>query len=368
MNGTTAQPPSPVLVLGVPLALGGWIPELEAAIIGMTKAPAGLRQHGLLERLASDEAMAGVESAMPGDLPIEPGYRIDTDPRAKNRDEIIAVLPRIRARVADLVAEAPDARLLVLGGECTVHPAVLGALREVHAGARIGLVWFDAHGDSHTTDTTPSGNVWGMPFALARGRGDGGLVAASGGGAAADEDCALLGGQALEAEEAFMLTSSAVAHFGSGMLSTPAGMAAYEAWSSVVRQRVDGFYVAFDADVIDSSNGIAVTLPEPGGLSLETAWSAVRALARIGPVLGIGFTTISLGNGDAVRTTDAVASLAIAAFGADGRPGGGIPVPTRSPPRREDNDGTSIDRLGGDHRPARPILSPGVTGRPSARP
>ena len=265
--------------------------------------------------------MAGVDVRDAGDVPIEPAYRVDTDPRAKNRDEIVAVLPRIRARVADLLAEAPGARLLVLGGECTIHPVVLAALRDARAGARIGLVWFDAHGDSHTTGTTPSGNVWGMPFALARGRGDGGLVAASGGGVAADEDCALLGGQALEAEEAFMLTSSGVAHFGSGMLATPAGMAAYEAWSSVVRERVDGFYVAFDVDALDASSHIAVTLPEPGGLSLETATAAVRALARIGPVIGIGFTTISLGNGDAARTTEAVASLAIAAFGGDGPPG-----------------------------------------------
>jgi arginase len=201
---------------------------------------------------------------------------------------------------------------------------VLAALRVAHGGARIGLVWFDAHGDSHTTATTPSGNVWGMPFALARGHGDPGLVAAAGGGVAADEDCALLGGQVLEADEAFMLTSSAVAHFGSGMLATPAGMAAFVAWSSVVRERVDGFYVAFDVDALDASSNIAVTLPEPGGLSLEAASAVVRVLAGIGPVLGIGFTTISLGNGDAGRTTDAVASLAIAAFGRDGRPGGDI--------------------------------------------
>ena len=42
-------------------------------------------------------------------------------------------------------------------------------------------------------------------------------------------------------------------------------------------------------------------------------------------MIGIGFTTISLGNGDAARTTEAVASLAIAAFGGDGRPGGDNP-------------------------------------------
>lgn len=123
-----------------------------------------------------------------------------------------------------------------------------------------------------------------------------------------------------------MLTSSGVAHFGSGMLATSAGMAAFLAWSSVVRERVDGFYVAFDVDALDASSNIAVTLPEPGGLSLETATAAVRALAGIGPVLGIGFTTISLGNGDSDRTTDAVASLAIAALGGHGRPDGEIPT------------------------------------------
>ena len=93
VDGVTARPASLVLVLGVPLALGGWIPELEAAIIGMTKTPDGLRQHGLLERLASDEAMAGVDVRDAGDVPIEPAYRVDTDRRAKNRGEIIARAP-----------------------------------------------------------------------------------------------------------------------------------------------------------------------------------------------------------------------------------------------------------------------------------
>ena len=111
-----------------------------------------------------------------------------------------------------------------------------------------------------------------------------------------------------------------MAHFGPGMLATPAGAAAFGAWATVVGGRVDGFYVAFDVDALDASGGWAVTLPEPGGMSLDTACSAMlRALAGIGTVLGIGFTTMSLGNGDAARTTDAVASLAAAALGVDHR-------------------------------------------------
>ena len=329
MDGETTPPSWPIVVLGVPLALGGWIPELEAAVIGMTMAPAGLRQLGLVDRLASDGAMAGTEVRDAGDLLVVPGYRADADRRAKNRDKIIAVLPRVQERVAQLATEEPGARVLILGGECTIHPAVLAGLRRARGGARVALVWFDAHGDSHTTDTTPSGNVWGMPFALARGHGDAGLVAASGGGVVTDEDAALLGGQALEANEAWMLASSSVAHFGPGMLATPAGAAAFGAWAAVVRERVDGFYVAFDVDALDASGGWSVTLPEAGGMSLETACAAVRALAEIGPVLGIGFTTISLGHGDAERTADAVASLAVAAFSGDGRAGDGSRVDHR---------------------------------------
>ena len=68
-------------------------------------------------------------------------------------------------------------------------------------------------------------------------------------------------------------------------------------------------------DCLDAAGGWAVTLPEPGGLSLDTAIAAITILARAGPVLGYGATTISLPNGDAPRTVDAAAALACAAFG-----------------------------------------------------
>jgi hypothetical protein len=56
-------------------------------------------------------------------------------------------------------------------------------------------------------------------------------------------------------------------------------------------------------------------MPEPDGLSLATAVAAIGVLASAAPVLGYGATTISLSNGDAARTVDAAAALAIAAFG-----------------------------------------------------
>jgi len=306
---------TPIVAVGVPFALGGWLPGRERAMAGMATAPADLRARGFLDKLGVEIPDASrLEDA--GDIPIEPALHEDADRRAKNRGLIVDVLPRIRDGLADALDGAgPGARLFLIGGDCTVHTAALAAVRRRRPGARIALAWFDAHGDFNTPDTTPSGDVWGMPFAMACGRGDPDLLAACDAPTVREEDCALVGGQKLDEEEGHQLAASRIARFGPGMLSTAAGLAALEAWATVVARSVDGFYIAVDHDCLDAVGGWAVAMPEPDGLSLETAVAAIGVLASAGPVLGYGATTISLSNGDAARTVDAAASLAIAAFG-----------------------------------------------------
>ena len=155
-----------------------------------------------------------------------------------------------------------------------------------------------------------------MPFALIVGRGEPDLVAAADGPTALEEDACLLGGQILDETESRMLAASRVAHFGAGMLGTDAGQAALAAWAHTVAGRVDGFYVGFDLDALDASGDWAVAMPEPGGLSLDTATASVRAIRAAGPVVGFGATAVLIGRGgDADLTVDAVATLAEAALG-----------------------------------------------------
>ena len=311
-GGATAFP---IVAIGVPVALGGWLPEHERDVAGMTTAPADLRERGLLDQVARGIGAAGVlEDA--GDIAIDPAMREDTDRRAKNRSLIVNALPRIRDRLAEVLGEAGrDARLFVIGGDCTVHPAAVAALRQVRPGARVALAWFDGHGDFNTPDTTPSGSVWGMSFAMACGRGDADLLAACVAPTVREEDCVLLGGQALDEAEARQLAESSIAHFGPGMLATDAGMAAFAAWATAVGRSVDGFYVAFDHDCLDAAGDWAVTFPETGGMSVETAIAAIAVLVDAAPILGYGATMISLGKGNAQRTVDAAAALAVAALG-----------------------------------------------------
>ena len=298
-----------IVVVGAPTALGGHF-------AGMERTPHELRAAGLLERLAGQPALQGMRLRDAGDVAVDPGWRADPDPRAKNRELIAGMLPRLAAHVSDALADGTDARLLALGGDCTAHAGVLAGLRRTRPGDRLGLAWFDAHGDSNTPDTTPSGNVWGMPFAMACGHGDPDLLAACDAPSVREEDAALFGGQVLDETESRRLAASPVAHFGAGMLATEAGRAAADGWAAVVGGRVDGLYVAFDLDALDASGGWSLAMPEIGGLSLETAAAVVAILARRTRVVGFGATAALFREGDdRAPTVEAIATLAAAALG-----------------------------------------------------
>ena len=300
----------PVVILGVPTALGGHL-------AGMERTPAGLRAAGLLDALRARPGLREVAIHDAGDVRIDPGFRPDPDHRAKNRADIVAFLPRERDLVAAAVS-GPDApsgtRLLILGGDCTAHAGAMAGLRRAEPDRRLAIAWFDAHGDFNTPDTTPSGNVWGMPFAMLCGRGDPDLVAACDGPSVREADAALIGGQVLDETESRMLAASSVAVFGPGMLGDAAGMAALDGWARAVARRVDGIYLAIDMDCLDAADGWAVTMPEPDGLSLDTALAAVRTLAAAMPVVGFGATAVTLANGDVAATVAAIAALAEAAL------------------------------------------------------
>ena len=156
-----------------------------------------------------------------------------------------------------------------------------------------------------------------MPFAMACGRGDAGLVAAVDGPTVREADAGLFGGQVLDETESRMLAASPVAQFGAGMLADDAGQAAVDGWSRAVAGRIDAWYIAVDLDVLDGAGGWSVAMPEPDGLALDRAARTVGAIARSGaPVIGFGATAVVPGSDrDVERTVDAVAVLTEAALG-----------------------------------------------------
>jgi arginase len=163
----------------------------------------------------------------------------------------------LAAQSLALARELPD-RPIVLGGCCCAHIGAVEGLAARHG--RISVLWFDAHGDLNTIESSPSGNEWATPL---RRLIDSGAVVA--------EDVALVGARNLDPPEEEFIAATGVG------LGAPAVEHALA--------ETEGAYVAIDFDVFDEEE-VAPFMPEPGGLSL----AEVEALLRSAQVRGVGFT------------------------------------------------------------------------------
>jgi arginase len=160
-----------------------------------------------------------------------------------------------------LAADLPE-RPLVLGGCCCSH---IGAVEGLAARQdRLALIWFDAHGDLNTPETSPSGNLWGMPLRI--------LIDS---GAVEVEDVALVGARNLDPPEEEYISAQGIQLGEEGIARALDGP--------------NGTYVAFDVDVMEPSE-LSVFMPEPGGLSLDEAERLLRAVEARTNILGAGIT------------------------------------------------------------------------------
>jgi arginase len=160
-----------------------------------------------------------------------------------------------------LARELPD-RPIVLGGCCCSHMGAVEALTARHG--RVAVLWFDAHGDLNTPESSPSGNDWGMP-----------LRRLLDSGAVATEDVALIGARNLDPpEEEFIARST----LGLGPEAVGAAL-----------EGTHGLYVAVDFDAIDE-NEVASFMPEPGGLSVSEVAEVLHRTREQKSILGLGFS------------------------------------------------------------------------------
>ncbi len=159
-----------------------------------------------------------------------------------------------------LAAELPE-RPLVLGGCCCSHVGAVEGLAARHG--RIAVVWFDAHGDLNTPETSPSGNVWGMPLRM--------LVDSE---TVRPEDVVLIGARSLDPPEVEFIAAVGI-HQEAHQLEAALDGA-------------DGVYVALDTDVLDPEGEVVMFMPEPGGPSSAEVCAVLERIAA-SPTRLVGF-------------------------------------------------------------------------------
>jgi arginase len=242
---------------------------------GVDMGPSAIRYAGLEERLTSLGYVVrdhgNVETAVPEATALQ-------DERARFLPEIIDTCERIAAKV---IEEAKAGALpLVLGGDHSVALGTLGGLASIHGPG--GVLWIDAHPDINTPDTSPSGNVHGMPLAAALGLA----------GAAFESDTwplpaldpkrvALVGLRQTDSGERRLLREAGVRVFTMSEIDR----VGVERVMHEALDRVSGpgfVHLSLDMDALDPELAPGVGTPVRGGLTYREAHLALELVAESG--------------------------------------------------------------------------------------
>ena len=203
-------------------------------------------------------------------------------PRAQ-QDTPLHAVTALSARLSKTVEAVLQAGHfpLVVGGD---HSCAIGTWSGVHRALSdsgpLGLIWIDAHMDSHTFATTESGQLNGMPLAALLGHGDAALTSIDGTGAKLrPEHVCLIGVRSFEAGEAALLHRLGVRVFDMEEIRRRGLAAVFDEALAIVRKGTCGFGVSIDLDALDPQEEPGVGTPVPGGLrraELATALGHLR--------------------------------------------------------------------------------------------
>jgi arginase len=288
---------SHIAVIGAPMDLG-------AGRRGVDMGPSALRVAGLNQKLAElgyrAEDLGNVVVDQPESLPIGPAHA--------------RYLPQIAhtcARLADMVEHAAEKVQvpLVLGGD---HSAAIGTVAGMSrhlgkTGKKLGVLWIDAHADMNTPDSSPSGNVHGMPLACIIGLGPAELT-----GIACHvpmvepQNVAIVGLRSVDDIERFNVRGAGVHAFTMRDIDERGMRTVMQEAIHAVSSGTSGFHLSFDLDAVDPAEAPGVGTPVHGGVTYREAHLAMEIvndsglmtsleMVELNPVMDVANQTAILG-------------------------------------------------------------------------
>ncbi len=259
-----------VKIFGVPLDLGN-------KPLGVEMGPSAIRYAGIVDAME----LNGIKCIDYGNLVIN---NID-------HNKTIEVIARVSNELAGLVAGAIGEGFIpiILGGD---HSIAIGSI----AGAskkskRMGLLWLDCHPDANTPETSPSGNIHGMPVAISLGHGYSQLVnCADHSPKILPEDICIIGAKDIDKEEKEFLDNLGVKMFTVHDIVKDGIVNVFDEAYKIVSKKSDHIHVSFDIDVLDPIIAPGTGILSRGGLSFRE----------------ISYIMESLGEKDAISSIDII--------------------------------------------------------------
>lgn len=263
----------PVHIINVPLDLG-------ASRRGTDAGPSAFRIAGLSKAVEK----LGYSLTAETDIPVPSmETRKTSNTSARFKDEILGVCESLADAACKTMGR--DEFPLVIGGD---HSIAMGTVSGIAAHFRkseqdVGLIWFDAHGDMNLPETSPSGNVHGMPLAHLLGHGDSDLASVYGSSPAVKpENVVLIGIRDIDRGEREIIRKSGITAFTMRDIDEQGMSEIARKALAVVNEGTAGFHVSFDLDGCDPSVIPGSGTLVPGGVSYREAHLLLELCAENG--------------------------------------------------------------------------------------
>jgi arginase len=273
-----------VHLLGVPMDLG-------SGRRGVDMGPSAIRIAGVAHRLAE----LGHKVVDEGDVVIKNMEALKVgNERARYLSEIARASGIIARKIERVVGL--EHFPLVLGGD---HSIAVGTFSGIAAfarqhGRKTGLLWIDAHGDINTPDTSPSGNIHGMPLAVLLGFGPSELISIGGGCPKVDPaNVALVGVRSLDTGEKQRLKETGVQVHTMSDIDRHGVHRVMKKALARVTDGTDYVHVSFDLDAVDPTVAPGVGTPVKGGLDYREAHLIMEVIADAGVMTSLEMVEVN---------------------------------------------------------------------------
>jgi arginase len=300
------MPHSRISIIGAPLDLG-------QGRRGVDMGPSAMRVANLNARLAS----LGYEVEDLGNVPVEQAEAApEGHPRAKYLPQIASTCQRLAQQVEAALAQSRIP--LVLGGD---HSVAIGTVSGVshffHArGEKIGLIWLDAHADMNTPESSPTGNVHGMPLACLVGIGPAELTRLFGYQPKVNpKNAVIVGLRDVDLIEKPHVRDSGVRAFTMRDIDERGLRSVMEEAIAAATEGAAGFHLSLDMDFVDPKDAPGVGTPVRGGATYREAHLAMEMICDSRRMLSMEVVEVNPVIDEVNRTADLAVELVMSGLG-----------------------------------------------------
>jgi arginase len=279
---------------------------------GVDMGPSAIRYAGLADQLRD----ADIEPVDAGDVqaPRAEERSPETLPPHDETAKFFEETKRVCSQLSEAVATAltADELPLVLGGD---HSVAIGSVSGSAAAEPIGAIWFDAHADLNTPESSPSGNIHGMPLAAALGIGGFGDDAWATAPNLREKNVVLVGLRSVDEAEKRLLDEREITVFTMSDIDSRGITAVVEDALAVATDGVDSIHLSLDLDWLDPTQAPGVGTPVRGGVTYREAHSAMEQVATASVVRSLDLVEVNPTLDQYNETAELATELAASALG-----------------------------------------------------